>query len=379
MEKDWLEIRSQFPVFKNYVYLDQAHKAPLPLFVTRAIQQFLENQQMTGGDKSCWNYEVNKTREKIARLIKAEPEEICFTKNTSEGLNIAANGIQFNPGDNIIINDNEHPNNIYCWLKHKENGIDIRWASSQKGITNIENLMPLIDDSTRLISISYVTSMPGNRNDIKAISEYCKKRGIFLVTDAIQAMGLLDVNVKEEGIDMLAAGGHKGLLVPHGIGVFYCNKDIIDSIKPAYVATAGLINDTNNERGTLQYKLALSGSAKRFEIGNYNYLGIIALSHSLDYINNIGIERIQQRIIDLSDYLVNGLLDLGVELVSPKEKLYRSGIVSFKTKYTNSLHRKLIQERIITSYRRGSIRVSMGMYNNKEDLERLLKIVKSYS
>ena len=99
-------------------------------------------------------------------------------------------------------------------------------------------------------------------------------------------------------------------------------------------------------------------AAKRFEIGNYNYLGIIALSHSLDYINNIGIERIQQRIIDLSDYLVNGLLDLGVELVSPKEKLYRSGIVSFKTKYTNSLHRKLIQERIITSYRRGSIRVS---------------------
>ncbi|MGI6574946.1 MAG: aminotransferase class V-fold PLP-dependent enzyme [bacterium] len=371
-------MRDQFPITKEYIFFDVANKNALPIPVTSVIADYLYKQQTTGGNKDEWKKTMEEARVNLARLINGCPEEIAFTKNTSEGLNIAANGIPFRPGDNVILNDNEHPNNIYCWLNLADKGVKVRWAPSKKGMVMADDIEQLIDNSTRAVSVSFVTFMPGNRNDITAISKVCRAKGIYLVVDVVQGLGILDVDVVKLGIDMFAASGHKGLLSPHGIGVFYCRKEVMDQIKPTYVARGSMIAPVAIEHDKLDYKLLLSDVATRYEIGNHNYLGITALNEGLKFINAIGINIIKKRVLELSGYLSERLTALGVELLSPTEELYRSGIVCFRTADTAGLYRWLQQNKVIVSYRRDSIRASLHFYNTKEEIDRFLQLIRDF-
>ena len=375
---DWIKIREQFPVTEKYVYLDIANKNALPIPVTNVMNDYIIKQQTMGGDKEEWKNAIEETRKSIARLINAETEEIAITKNTSEGLNIAANGIPFNPGDNIILNDNEHPNNIYCWLNLEKKGVKVRWAPTKNGIVKIEDIEALIDEKTKVVAISYVTYMPGNRNDIKAIAKLCNEKEIFLVVDVVQAMGILNVDVKNLGIDMLATSGHKGLLAPHGIGFFFCRKKVMDKVPPVYIARSGMVAPVAIEHDTLTYNLCLAENATKYEIGNQNYLGITALNAGISFINSIGIKNIESKVLELSGYLTKELQSLGIEVLSPVEESQRSGIVCFKNKNTNELFEKLSANNVIATIRRDSARASLSFYNNKSDLDSLLNLVESF-
>ncbi|MGI6226258.1 MAG: aminotransferase class V-fold PLP-dependent enzyme [Peptococcales bacterium] len=375
---DWMKIRAQFPVTENYTYFDIANKNALPIFVTNVMNDYITKQQAMGGDKDEWKKTVDETRKTIATLINAEPEEIALTKNTSEGLNIAANGIPFNPGDNVILNDNEHPNNIYCWLNLNKKGVEVRWAPTKNGIVEAKDIEALIDERTKAVAVSYVTYMPGNRNDIKAIAKLCNEKGIFLVVDVVQAMGILNVDVKESGIDMLAASGYKGLLAPHGVGFFFCRKGIIDKIQPVFVARAGMAIPVAKEQHSLPYSICLPNNATKFEIGNYNYLGVTSLNAGIGFINSIGIKNIESKVLKLGGYLTKELKDLGLEVLSPVEESRRSGIVCFRSNNTKSLFEKLLANNVILSIRRDSIRASISFYNDKSDADKLLNLVDSF-
>ena len=375
---NWDKVRDQFPITKNYIFFDLANKCALPVFSCDVIKDYINKQQDTSGNKNEWFATIADARKNFAAFINADPTEIAFTKNTSEGLNIAANGIPFKAGENVILNEFEHPNNIYCWKNLTHKGVETKWVSTVNGETTLEHLKATIDSSTRAVAIALVTYAPGIRNDIKAIVEYCRPRGIYTIVDAVQAVGTLQVDVKDLGCDMLSTSGHKAMFVPHGVGVFYCRKEIIKDIFPTYLARSGMSQSTAIENDTVSYDAEMSQDAIRYEIGNYNYLGLTVFNESVKYLTAIGMDKIEKRMLDLNQYLVEKLVTLGVEVNSPLTGPQRSAIVCFKMPNAKQIYEKLLTDKVITTYRRGFIRVSLGIYNNEEDIDRFIEILTSY-
>ncbi len=375
---DWQEVRAQFPITEEYLFFDLANKCALPRFATRTIQEYAAKQERMSGDKDEWFRTIEEARGRFARLVNADPSEIALLKNTSEGLNVAANGIPFKAGDNVVVNLSEHPNNIYCWLNLQRRGVEVRWAPTCIGVVTVEALAASVEARTRAQAIAMDTSAPGNRNDVKALAAFCRERGIYTVVDAVQAVGTLEVDVADLGVDMLATSGHKALFVPHGVGLFYCRRERLDDIAPFYVARSGMVRPVAVEHDAAHYELAMAPSAARYEIGNNNYLGITVLNQSLQFLLNLGMPRIEHRMLELSGYLTERLLAAGFEVLSPREAHRRSAIVCVRVADPAQVHAWLLAHKVITTCRRDSLRLSLGIYNTEAELDAFTDFLKAY-
>lgn len=375
---NWASIREQFPVTRDYVFFDLANKCPLPLFSTAVIEDYIRKQQESGGSKAEWFSTLENARNSFAAMIKANPTEIAFTKNTSEGLNIAANCLPLNPGDTVLLNYNEHPNNIYCWLNLEKRGVKVKWIPTHRGEVRLQDVMEMTDSSTRAISLSSVTFAPGNRNDIEAIAAFCRSQGIFTVVDAVQTVGTLELDIRNWSVDILCASGHKALMCPHGVGLLYVREGILDSIHPIYVARSGMGMAAQVEYDERDYELVQAPTAKKFEIGNYNYLGITVLDNTLKYLAGIGMQVVEERILEINSYLIQELLRLGVKVASPISGPSRTAIVCFEAKNARRLYEYLTEHRAITTLRKEMIRISLGIYNDTSDVDKFIRLLEEY-
>ena len=376
---NWKEVRRQFPVTEKYIYFDLANKCALPLFSTNIISNYINKQQEFSGSKDEWFEMINETRSNFAEMININPAEIAFTKNTSEGLNIAANCLPLKAGDTVILNENEHPNNVYCWLNLKKKGIDVKFAPTHHGEVLVEDLAKITDKSTKVVAISSVNYAPGIRNNIKEIAKYCKEQGIYSVIDAVQSIGTLNTDVSDFGADILCTSGHKAMFCPHGVGVFYCRKELLNEIEPIYVARSGMGMSVQIEYGDIIYELNNSPDARKFEIGNYNYLGLSVFNESIKFLMAIGLDNVEKRILALNTYFVSRLTELGYDVASPLSGSKRSAIICFKSKNARELHQWLMDNKAITTLRRDMIRASLGIYNNEDDIDQLITLIKDYN
>jgi cysteine desulfurase/selenocysteine lyase len=375
---DWQAVRAQFPITEEYIFFDLANKCALPRFSTRVIQEYAAKQERNSGDKDEWFRTIEEARGRFAQVVNANPTEIALLKNTSEGLNVAANGIPFKAGENVVVNLSEHPNNIYCWLNLQRRGVEVRWAPTRNGEVTVEALAATVDERTRALAIALVTYAPGNRNDVKALAAFCRERGIYTVVDAVQAVGTLNVDVADLGVDMLATSGHKALFVPHGVGLFYCRRERLDDIAPFYVARSGMVRPVAVEHDAAHYELALAPSAARYEIGNNNYLGITVLNENLKFLLDLGMARIERRMLELSGYLTERLLAAGFEVLSPREAHRRSAIVCVRVADPARVHAWLLARKVISTCRRDSLRLSLGIYNTEGEIDAFTDLLKAY-
>ena len=366
--------REQFPITRNRIYLDIANMNSPPRCVTDALARYYAAIQERGGDKKAWLAEIESTRRKAATLLGCEPGEVAFCKNTSEGLNIATNAIAWRAGDNVVVPANEHPNNVYPWLNLRGRGIEVRLIPQTAGWIDANAVAPYVDARTRAIALADVSFHPGQRNDVESVAALCNERGIYLVVDGVQAVGLLDVQVKERGIGMWAASGHKGLLSPHGMGLFFCRRDLISSLSPAYVARASTIPGSSDDHFIATSEVMLRDDARRFEIGNFNYSGVYAMSAALDLILDVGIETIQRHVLGLGEYLTERLARRGIERLGPTLSKRRSSICAF-TLPGEGWEEYLAANDIVVSGRRGAIRVSLGLYNTPEELDQFVAVI----
>ena len=184
----------------------------------------------------AWSGEnVEATRDLMAKLLGAQPGEIAFTKNTTEGLNIAAHAFDLKPGDNIVLTDMEHVNNVWVWRHWEAKGVEIRFAQHRDGRLTLETFLDKIDQRTRVVACVYVTYGNGYRVDLPALGKICRERDIKLVVDGVQAAGILAAPLSELGADMVALGGHKGLLGLTGTGLLYCRADLIRDLKTPFI------------------------------------------------------------------------------------------------------------------------------------------------
>jgi selenocysteine lyase/cysteine desulfurase len=369
---NWDGFRTEFPATKELLYLNSAAISPMSTRVRAAIDEVNDlfvRKGILAEEEVCAR--VAAIRESAARLIGAYPGEIAFTRNTTHGVLLAANGIRWKAGDNVVMPSIEFPANVYPWMGLFEKGVELRMVEPDDGVVTAEMLIDVCDRKTRAVTASLVQFSTGHRIDCEELGRYCRNRGIFLNIDAIQALGALKIDVKRCGIDFLSCGGHKFMLATPGIGIFYCRAELIDTIDVAYPGWTGVVNS----RDFLNYDLTWRGDAARFEEGSSNFQGIYGLGASIDRFLEIGPEITEERILFLTGLLAEGLEKRGYTVTSPFGEGERSGIICFTHPRMKSadIHGRLAARSVACSLREGAVRLSPHIYNVEEDIERFFE------
>ncbi len=370
---DVKQIRKEFPVTKKYTYLDNAGIGPLSRRAVSYMNEFIEDMGRHGGiNEERWAKDIDETRRLAGQLLNASAAEIAFTKNTSEGISFVANGLDWTMGDNVVITNVEFPANVYPWMNLRERGVKIKYVwEDKRGRIPFADIEKAVDSRTKVISISFVEFSSGFRNDLRRIGRLCRDRGIVFVVDAIQGLGALSLDVGKTGIDFLSADGHKWLLSPEGVGIFYAREGSMERLVVREVGWASVVN----KEDYLDYDFVLRPDASRFECGSPNTLGIYGLKGSLELILEVGIQEIEKWVLELTDHLVGGLEERGYRVFSSRKGGEKSGIVSFRSERHNTalVHDCLIRRGIIVSLREGRVRAAPHFYNTHKEIDALLK------
>lgn len=367
--------RAEFPVTETYIYMNHAGIAPLSRRVQSAMTDFITDATVNGAvNMETWVETAEVCRAAAARLLNAETTEIAFMKNTTQGILLAANGIAWQPGDNVVTTAVEFPANIYPWWSLKERyGVETRMVPEREGRISIDDIAAAIDGQTRALTISHVEFASGFRNDLHALGTLCRDRGIWFIVDAIQSLGAIPVDVKACQIDILAADGHKWMLAPEGAAIFYCADNKRERLINTNVGWASVVNP----RDFLDYDLTQKPDATRFEEGSYNSVGLYGLNAAIDLLHKVGIPAIQQQVLSLTDRLITGLDSRGYRVRTPTADAERAGIVIFESpRHTPAdIYERLCAEQIITAERGSGVRVSPHFYNTASEVERLLDVL----
>lgn len=366
-------VRKEFPAVEQMVYLDSGFQTPLARPVKAAIELFLREGFETAGPKSVWLDRVEQTRAKLARLLGVTTDEIAFTKNTSESMNIAANALPLAAGDNVLMVHGDHPNNAYAFLNLQRKGIEVRFIPMTE-VVNADSFAPFIDDRTRAISMSHVTFHAGHRFDVASVGALCARKKLYFIVDVMQAIGVVPIDAKAMGASFIGSGSHKGLLVPQGLGLLYWDKSLSE-LEPAYLAAASLA-EIPSDLIARPDNMAPSRAAKRFELGNFNLPAIHALGASLDMIEQIGVQNIQNHCFDLGDHLIARLDELDVRLVGPRERQHRAPHIYVIALPASEWLGHFEENGVRVSPERDGIRVSLGMFNAADDIDRLIDVIR---
>jgi selenocysteine lyase/cysteine desulfurase len=343
---------------------------------------------LAGADKPKLFAMVEETRRRFAALIQAHPEEITFTKNVSEGLNMVATGLDWRPGDNVVLCPQlEHPANVYPWLNLRRLGIEVRAVPPCAGAIPVEEMLARADDRTRVIAASSVTFAPGFRMDLDGLGRACRERGIMFVVDAAQSVGVLATDVRRACIDALSVSTQKGLLGLYGMGFLYCRREWAERMHPAYLARFGVDLGEAHEASMGEFDFRLRPAALRFDLGNYNFVAAAAANTSIQYLQKWGPAAVEAYVLNLSHTLARGMLELGfpvcggapgphlAHIVSVGE-LGSGGHDSTEDPRFAALHKYLVENRVRLSIRRGILRFSLHIHNTLCDVERVLELVK---
>lgn len=370
---EWTALRALFPVTQRYAYFNVAANAPLPIPVERALGRYASDLAAHGSRNYLdWFATARRCRARAAQLIGADASEIALVRNTSDGLLTVANGLGLKRGDSIVLVHGDFPANVYPWLKLREAGVEVRLVrTDERHRLQPEHLLAACDSTTRLIAVSFVSFATGFRIDLETISQMARPRGILLCVDAIQGLGALRLDVKRHGIDFLSADGHKWLLTPEGIGVFFVRHELLDRLRPQAVSWLSMKDPFD----TARYRGELHDDARRFEFATPNTAGIFALDAALGFILDIGIDSIERRVLDLSDLLCEGLRQRGMKLASPRGDKERSGIVAFEVPGIDgsTVVEQLLASGVQCAVRAGFVRAATHFYNDASDIERLLR------
>lgn len=368
---DWNQWRLEFPITEHLTHFNHAGVSPVSRRVAAAVTAFInEATVVTSAAQRRWEARSEAIRAAFARLVGAQPDEIAFVKNTSEGLSLVAAGLDWHQGDNVIAVEGEYPSNVYPWFGLRRWGVETRMVRPVQGRVRVEDVQGLTDARTRVISVSFVDWNTGGRTNLRPIGEFCRQQGVLFCVDGIQGVGAVRLDVEGELIDCLAVGGHKWLLAPEGCGCLFVSRRVIDRIRSVLHGWKS-VRDADTY---LPYHFDPRPDAAKFEPGSPSVLGTYALGAAIDLLLEIGPDRIERRLFELTDRLADGLRARGARIVSPWEADARSGIVVFQRgEDPQGLCAELIRRGFIVRVRGGGIRVAPHFYNNEDDIDRLLQ------
>jgi cysteine desulfurase / selenocysteine lyase len=364
------DYRSEFPITKNLVWMNHAAIAPLVKPAAEAMIRFSErslNYSSLHYDEWLETYEA--LRRATARLIGSAPGEIALLKNTSEGLATVAMGLDWRAGDKVVAFREEFPANQYPWQRLEAKGVKIEWLSAADPLDKIDQAAK----GARLLALSFVQFLTGHRADVNAIGEICHRRGAVFVVDAIQGLGVFPLDVRQARIGALAADGHKWMFGPEGCAIFYIAPELQEQVEPVEFGWT----NTANYGDYGQRDLTLRPDAGRYECGTLNTIGCYGLRAAIEFILEVGVDRIGPKVQALGDRIAEGVAGRGYEVLGRRTPESGAGIVSFRKSGEDSaaIVARLNRHRIIAAPRAGWVRTSPHFYLTEDEIDAMLGLL----
>ncbi len=380
MKDKFQSAREMFPHTNRIVYFNTAAYGPLPEKTKRAIVETIDLRLAVEKEDIRQMYALKDTlREDFASLIGAEARQIGLSMNTSMGLDLAAYSLPLKAGDEILVSDVEFPAAVYAWRGASETKkLKVTFVKSTDNKFDLSEMEKVVSEKTKVIIVSFVQFFNGFKTNLAGISELCKKHDIYFVVDGIQGVGAEPINVKELGIDILACGCQKWLLSPYGSGFFYISDSVKDKLIPqsiTWYAADWQLNHTD----LFKYDLPYFDTAEKFEAGYYATLNMLGMKAAIDIIADLGVENIQKHNHALIDRLVSYLKE--TEFYKIKSSLVeneRSSIFTFTCDNHDSLFKYLLENRVKAANREGSIRIAVHLFNNENDIDKLIEVLTVY-
>lgn len=368
---------SEFQLDDSLVYLNHAAVSPWPRRTADAVKAFAEENVALGSWRyPAWVETENRLREQLRTLINARSvAEIALLKNTSEALSVVAYGLPWQSGDKVVISDQEFPSNRIVWESLAKYGVVTQLVDLASGETPEAALIDRLDDRTRLLSVSSVQYGTGMRLDLELLGRACRERGILFCVDAIQSLGALRFDVQACQADFVMADAHKWMTGPEGIALFYCRAETMDRLDLKQygwhmIEHAGAYTSTAWE---------VASSARRFECGSPNMTGIHALHASLGLLLEVGMDRIQQQVMENSRCIIDFIEKHAdrYALLTPQAPGQHAGIVTFRPlrETPEALHNRLSVARVACALRAGGIRFSPHFYTPRGKLDTALAVL----
>jgi len=375
--KDEAERLSLFPIAKEKIFLAHAAVTALPQCAADAMAEYAYASCNDHQEFDSFITAMQETRRLAGKLIDAKPSEIALLGPTSLGLSLFANGINWQPGDEVICYRDDYPANVYPWLELQRKGVTVRFLEpAEPGAITAHLVASAITGKTRLVALASCHFLTGYRIDIDAIGKLLGEHGILFSLDAIQTCGAFPTSV--EHVDFLSADAHKWLLGPMAIGIVYVKEKNLDLLRPSLL---GAWNVQSPDFIT-QEEIHFHPTARRYEPGVLNASGIVGFKAVLELLDTLGIETISNRLQELKSLLVAGLQKLNCKIHGPSDGTSSSSITTFTPPGGNApaLFNHLAKSGVIASCRKdraGSeyLRFSPHFYNSEEEITRALDIL----
>jgi len=367
---DLAKAKSYFNLNSDICYLNHASHGPLPMTARKAYDDFLDSWQKSEHEHDVESFRIIKElRGKLARMIGAPAERIGLSSNTTGGFNVITGGYPWRKGDNVVLSHGEFPAGVYPWVSLKRVGVELKFARDENGFINEDALITLVDDNTRVISVSWVQFSNGYRADIKKLGEFCRSKNILFCVDGVQGTGVIPIDVPGNHIDLFTSGCAKWMCGPCGTGFFYLSEKAEKILGPVNIGWLSV--DWNDDfTDLIKYDLPERKGPSKYESGTYAYQDIRALNASVDMHLSFDRKEVWEHIRKLTGMLVEKIeSDERFSLVSSREDSRRSGIVTFRAPDSNSLYKYLRENKFIICVREGGIRVSPHFYNTPEAME----------
>ncbi|MCX7995289.1 MAG: aminotransferase class V-fold PLP-dependent enzyme [candidate division WOR-3 bacterium] len=368
------EFRSLFPITNDKIYLNHASTGPMSQRAKDAIIECIRvYQSQAEFDFKTYFEKLRISREIFARLLNAEPQEITFTHNTSEGIYIALINLPLKKDDEIIVMNEVFPAVRYV--------VQYNFPELQKKFVNLCGEDPVmtikkhLTPRTRAVVIDHTQFFTGEMIDLYPLSEFLKENEIYLVVDGIQSIGAIEFDTRKISVDFLACGGGKWLFGPGGAGFLYVNKKNFKILKRLHTGWLGV--DWKSFEN-FETSPPLFNDARMFEMGTRNMLGISALTEHIKILLDFGLKDVEKRVLNLKKQLRIGFNELKLPVITPENEP-QSGIITIKPENPRQLYEYLCNNNVVISLRNNCLRFSPHFYNTEEEIETLFALLKKYN
>lgn len=369
------EIRELFPITNSIIYLDTASRCPLAIPVYNSLERYLDFCSRYGREYKSWWELSEQLRKKIAQLIGSKSTEIGFCDSTTHAINILAHGYSWKKDDNIVTANIEFPSNIYPWFSIKQYGVDVRLIECKNGMLPLYEIEKYCDSHTRILSLSHVQAANGYRIDLTQIGDFCRDRGIIFCVDATQSCGVFPIDVRTSKIDFLAVSTYKWMMATDSLAFYYCSEKIIGSLSQTYLGWSGRLDRNDFKNHHMKYPM----EAKKFELGNLNFLAMQGFDAAISLYNEIGQDEILDYTLNLAEEYRKCLKSYKqIKLLSDFDAEHKSMIITFDLKNRFDFFSVLEKNRITCCLKHNGIRISPFIFNDFDEVLFFNKLLYEY-
>ncbi|KAF4818198.1 hypotheticall protein [Colletotrichum tropicale] len=365
-------------------HLNAGFMPPSNLIVDEAIHRFCSESLHHPSPKACWRQDVEAVRQLLARYINTDPSSIAFVRDTTEGLGSFMHGLKFEPGDNVVILDCEHPNQAFGWMALRSLGLEVRLVPTdpdRPAAANAKAFAPYVDDRTKAIGLSSIMFHSGQWNDIADVCSVYRSMGIHVLGDLTQQVGFAEVDVQALGVSAAAFSLHKGLNIPTGFAALYVDSAVIEELDPTppLVGYGGVASVSDSEDFMIaEGPIVFHQTARRYEHANMSFISAVAARAFLQfYLEVMGPKNVENHLYGLGDALRESCAELGISVLGPKERRQHAPHLHVLQLHDPRWLEHLTASGVVVTRFRSGIRVSFGFYNSLSDVDRLVAVLKS--